>query len=192
MFKSFSSKYFSIYFSEILFNCLLNARMKFFTFIIIWYLPLVILNRSVVHGRSLSCSCHLDSSGMSMVCDNVHSLINYHQCIHEQLSVQTDSKLRRAGFISNLTIINHRLTNLSNDILQFSYGNINYQFHDLRYLYIVQGKLRQIDKRALALIERAIEYIDLSHNELDEMPKLSTNNEQYNNLVYVYKLNSKD
>ncbi|CAF2033308.1 unnamed protein product [Rotaria magnacalcarata] len=163
-------------------KCVLNAHMKLFIFVIVWYLPLII-STGMVHGRSLSCSCHLDGTGMTMVCNNVHSLAGYQQCIHEQLNLQSDLKLRRGGIITNLTITNHRLNSLSNDLLQFSYGNVHYQLSDLRYLYVVQGKLRQIDNQALVLIERAIEYVDLSNNELDQMPKLSTKNEEYSNLV---------
>lgn len=139
----------------------------------------------MVHSQSVLCSCHLDLSGMTMICDNVHSLIAYQQCMHEQLNLQSDFKLRRGGVITNLTIRNHRLTSLPNGLLQFSYGNINYQLIDLRYLYIIKGPLRQIENRSLALIERALEYLDLSNNEFDQMPKLSPNNEKYINLVYV-------
>ncbi|CAF0826033.1 unnamed protein product [Rotaria sp. Silwood1] len=136
----------------------------------------------MVYSRSVSCSCHLDSTGMTMICDNVHSLIAYQQCIHEQLSLQSDIKLRRGGVITNLTIRQHRLNSLSNGFLQFSYGNIYYQLNDLRYLYIVQGKLRQIDNRALVLIQQTLEYLDLSNNEFETMPKISNNNEEYSNL----------
>ncbi|CAF4262066.1 unnamed protein product, partial [Rotaria sp. Silwood2] len=155
--------------------------MKLFIFTIVWYLPLIISIR-MVHSRSVSCSCNLDSTGMTMICDNVHSLIAYQQCIHEQLSLQTDIKLRRGGVITNLTIKHHRLSSLSNGLLQFSYGNIYYQLNDLRYLYIVQGKLRQVDNRALILIQQALEYLDLSNNEFEYMPKISNNNEEYSNL----------
>ena len=132
------------------------------------------------------CSCQLDGSGMTMICDNVHSLIAYQQCVHEQLSLQSDLKLRRGGVITNLTITNHQLRTLSNEFLQFSYGNTFYQFSDLRYFYVVHGTLKHIDNRALALIERALEYLDLSNNELQQMPKILHDNEEHSNLVYVY------
>jgi len=119
---------------------------------------------------------------MTMICTNVHSLIEYQQCIHEQLNIQSDLKLRRGGVITNLTIIHHQLRSLSSGLLQFSYGNNNvYQLSDLRYLYIVHGTLRQIEKGALALIERALEYLDLSNNELQYMPQ--NENEKYSNLL---------
>ncbi|CAF0871801.1 unnamed protein product [Rotaria sordida] len=167
---------------SILFKILLNVHMNLFIFSIVCYLSLIISIR-MVYSRSVSCSCHLDGTGMTMVCDNVHSLITYQQCIHEQLSSQSDIKLRRGGVITNLTIRSHRLNSLSNGLLQFSYGNIYYQLNDLRYLYIVQSKLRQIDNQALVLIERALEHLDLSNNELESMPKISNNNVEYSNLV---------
>jgi len=136
----------------------------------------------MVHSQSLSCSCNLDGTGMTMICTNVHSLVAYQQCIHEQLNQQSDLKLRRGGVITNLTIIHHQLRSLSDGLLQFSYGNNNlYQLSDLRYLYIIYGTLRQIENRALTLIERALEYLDLSNNELQHMPQI--HNEQYSNLV---------
>jgi hypothetical protein len=102
--------------------------------------------------------------------------------MHEQLNAQSDLKLRRGGIITNLTILHHQLRSLSNGLLQFSYGSNNvYQLSDLRYLYVVHGTLRQIESGALALIERALEYIDLSNNELQHMPQ--TDNEQYSNLM---------
>jgi hypothetical protein len=154
--------------------------MKFFILTIAWYLPLLI------HSQSLSCSCNLDGTGMTMICDNINSLTAYQQCIHEQLNLQSDLKLRRGGVITNLTIKNHQLRSLSNGLLQFSYGNTFYQLSDLRYLYVVHGKLKQIDNQSLALIQPALEYLDLSNNELEHMPKLSYNNEEYSNLMYVY------
>jgi hypothetical protein len=132
---------------------------------------------------SQSCSCHLDGTGMTMICDNVHSIIAYQQCIHEQLNLQSDLKLRRGGVITNLTIKHHQLRSLSNGLLQFSYGNNFYQLSDLRYLYVVHGTLKQIDNQALTLIERALEYVDLSNNELQQMPKILNDNEEHSNLV---------
>ncbi|CAF4800705.1 unnamed protein product, partial [Rotaria sp. Silwood2] len=44
------------------------------------------------------------------------------------------------------------------------------------------GKLRQVDNRALILIQQALEYLDLSNNEFEYMPKISNNNEEYSNL----------
>jgi len=161
--------------------------MKFFIIVIALYFPLIISNR-VVHSQSLSCSCNLDGTGMTMLCDNVHSIIAYHQCIHEQLNIQSDFKLRRGGVITNLTIQNHQLHSLSNDLLQFSYGNNYYQLNDLRYLNIKHGLLKQIHNRSFTLIERALEYLDLSNNEFQSMPKISNDNEQYSNIVYVYRL----
>jgi len=145
----------------------------------------------MVDSQSLSCSCQLDGTGMTMICENVQSIVAYQQCIHEQLNLQSDLKLRRGGVITNLTIRYHQLRSLSNELLQFSYGNNFYQLNDLRYLYIVHGTLKQIDNRSLNLIERALEYLDLSNNELQQMPKISNNNEQYNNLMYVYLFFSK-
>ena len=102
--------------------------------------------------------------------------------MHEQLNTQSDLKLRRGGVITNLTIVEHQLRSLSAGLLQFSYGNnYMYQLNDLRYLYIVQGTLRHIEKRALALIDRALEYLDLSNNEFQQMPE--NDNGQYGNLV---------
>ncbi len=153
--------------------------MKF----LIWYFPLLI-TIEMVHSQS--CSCQLDGTGMTMICDNIHSIIAYQQCIHEQLNIQSDLKLRRGGVITNLTIKHHQLRSLSNDLLQFSYGNNFYQLSDLRYLYIVHGTLKQIDNRALVLIERALEYLDLSNNELQQMPKILSDNEGHSSLVYVH------
>ena len=141
------------------------------------------LLRTSVRSQSMSCSCHLDATGMTMICDDISSLIAYQQCMHEQLTVQSDFKLRRGGVITNLTIRNHQLRSVSNGLLQFSYANTFYQLSDLRYLYIVHGSLKQIDNRALALVEQALEYLDFSHNELQQMPKISTDNEPYSNLV---------
>ena len=136
----------------------------------------------MVHGQSVSCSCNLDASGMTMVCTNVQSLVAYQQCMHEQLNTQSDLKLRRGGVITNLTIVEHQLRSLSAGLLQFSDGNnYMYQLSDLRYLYIVQGTLRHIEKRALTLIDRALEYLDLSNNDFQQMPE--NDNEQYGNLV---------
>ena len=158
--------------------------MKSFIFIIVWYLPLLI---SIQMVHSQSCSCQLDGSGMTMICDNVQSLIAYHQCVHEQLSLQSDLKLRRGGVITNLTIKNHQLRSLSNEspaIFTWKYISINSS--DLRYFYLVHGTLKHIDNRALALIERALEYLDLSNNELQQIPKILNDNEEHSNLVYVY------
>ncbi|CAF3251242.1 unnamed protein product [Rotaria socialis] len=136
----------------------------------------------MAHGQSMSCSCSLDAAGMTMLCTNVHSLITYQQCMHEQLNAQSDLKLRRGGIITNLTIVHHELRSLSNGLLQFSYGPNNvYQLIDLRYLYVTHGKLRHIENGALGLIERALEYLDLSNNELQHIPR--SENDQYSNLV---------
>ncbi len=143
------------------------------------------MSNRMVHSQSLSCSCQLDGTGMTMICDNVQTILAYQQCIHEQLNSQSDLKLRRGGVITNLTIQHHQLRSLSNGLLQFSYGNTFYQLNDLRYLYIIHGTLKQIDNRSFTLIERALEYLDLSNNSLQQMPKLSNNDEQYKNLVYV-------
>jgi hypothetical protein len=142
---------------------------------------------SIVHGQVQSCTCHLDGSGMTMMCDNVHSLIAYQQCLHEQLNLQSDLKLRRGGVITNLTIRYHQLRSLSNGLFQFSYGNIFYQLSDLRYLYIIHGTLKQIDNRALALVEQALECLDVSHNELQQMPRIADDQEHYSNLMYVHR-----
>lgn len=159
----------------------MTAPMKLFTFILIFHLSLI-LSIVIVHGQSVSCSCTLESAGMTMICTNVYSVNAYQQCMHEQLNIQSDLKLRRGGVITNLTIINHQLRSLSSGLLQFSYGhNVVYQLNDLRYLYIVHGPLRHIEIGALGLIERALEYLDLSHNEFQYMPKIE--NEQYSNLV---------
>jgi len=124
----------------------------------------------------------LDGTGMTMLCTNIQSLVAYQQCMHEQLNIQSDLKLRRGGVITNLTIRNHQLQSLSDGLLQFSYGNNNvYQLSDLRYLYIIDGTLRQIENGALTLIERALEYLDLSNNEFQHMPQ--NDNAQYSNLV---------
>jgi Leucine-rich repeat (LRR) protein len=139
----------------------------------------------MVYSQSLSCSCQLDGTGMTMICDSVDSIIAYQQCIHEQLNSQSDLKLRRGGVITNLTIRYHQLRSLSTDLLQFSYGNHFYQLNDLRYLHIIHGTLKQIDNRSLSLIERALEHLDLSNNELQQMPKISSGNEQSSNLMYV-------
>jgi len=155
--------------------------MKFIQIIIIYYLSITRL----VHSQSVTCSCQLDGTGMTMICDNVQSVLAYQQCIHEQLNSQSDIKLRRGGIITNLTIRNHQLRSISSGLFQFSYGNHFYQLNDLRYLYIVHGTLKQIDNRSLALIERALEHLDLSNNTLQQMPKISNNDEQYSNLVYV-------
>ena len=117
-----------------------------------------------------------------MICRNVHSLLAYQQCLHEQLNVQSDLKLRRGGVITNLTIIHHQLRSVSSGLFQFSYGNNHvYQLSDLRYLHIVNGTLRQIENGALELIERALEYLDFSKNELQHMPRNEKG--QYNNLM---------
>ncbi len=168
-------------FSFTLYKSLLTGHMNLFVYIFICYLTLII-SIDMVHSQSLSCSCNLDGTGMTMICTNVHSLVAYQRCMHEQLNAQSDLKLRRGGIITNLTIVHHQLRSLSNGLLQFSYGSNNvYQLSDLRYLYVVHGTLRQIESGALALIERALEYIDLSNNELQHMPQ--TDNEQYSNLM---------
>ncbi|CAF3817461.1 unnamed protein product [Rotaria sordida] len=124
-----------------------------------------------------------------MVCTNVHSLIAYQQCMHEQLNIQSDFKLRRGGVITNLTIVHHQLRSLSSGLLQFSYGHNNvYQLSDLRYLYIMHGTLRHIENGALGLIERALEYFDLSNNELQHMPQ--NENEQFSNLMKLVLSNN--
>ena len=116
-----------------------------------------------------------------MICSNVQSLAAYQQCVHEQLNSQSDLKLRRGGVMTNLTLVHHQLRSVTKALLQFSYGNYAYHFSDLRYLYIVHGTLRQIESGALSLIDRALEYLDLSNNELQHMP--SNDQEHYGNLV---------
>ncbi|UJR35543.1 hypothetical protein I4U23_028297 [Adineta vaga] len=171
-----------------LYTSLLTGHMKLFVSIFICYLTLTTFP-AVVHSQSLSCSCNLDTTGMTMICTNVDSLVTYQRCMHEQLSIQSDLKLRRGGVITNLTITNHKLRTLSDGLLQFSYGNNNvYQLNDLRYLYVTRGILRQIDNGALALIGRAIEYLDLSSNELQHMPH--DDNNQFNNLIKLILSNN--
>ena len=122
-----------------------------------------------------------------MICENVQSLIAYQQCMHEQLTLQSDLKLRRGGVITNLTVRHHQLRSLSTGLLQFSYANILYQLSDLRYLHLVHGTLKQIDPRALALVEQALEHLDLSNNELQQMPNIVDEQEQKpSNLMYVF------
>ncbi len=170
-----------MYFSFTLSKSILTGHMKLFVFIFTYYL-LLIISPDIVHSQSLSCSCQLDGTGMTMVCTNIQSLVAYQQCMHEQLNIQSDLKLRRGGVITNLTIIHHQLRSLSDGLFQFSYGNNNvYQLSDLRYLYIIDGTLRQIENGALTLIERALEYLDLSNNEFQHMPQ--NDNAQYSNLV---------
>ncbi|UJR10411.1 hypothetical protein I4U23_014615 [Adineta vaga] len=154
------------------------------TAIIIWYLPLM------VRSQTGPCSCQLDSTGMTMVCTNVNTINAYQQCMHDQLNLQSDLKLRRGGIITNLTIKDHQLRTLTNDLFQFSYGNTFYQLSDLRYLHIVHGYLKQIENRSLTLIERALEYLDLSNNELEHVPKLSNNNVEYSNLIKLILLHN--
>ncbi|CAF1609159.1 unnamed protein product [Adineta ricciae] len=162
--------------------------MKFFVLLFTSYFILAIVPVTV-HSQSVTCSCNLDGTGMTMVCTNVESLVAYQRCVHEQLSIQSDLKLRRGGVITNLTIVNHKLRSLSDGLLQFSYGNNNvYQLNDLRYLYITRGVLRQIDNGALASIARAIEYLDLSSNELQYMPH--DGNDQFNNLIKLVLSNN--
>ncbi|CAF5013195.1 unnamed protein product, partial [Rotaria sp. Silwood1] len=91
----------------------MSAHMKLFIIIINFYLSLI-LSVEIVHAQPISCSCSLDSAGMTMICTNVHSLTAYQQCMHEQLNIQSDFKLRRGGVITNLTIIHHQLRSLSN------------------------------------------------------------------------------
>ncbi|CAF1496709.1 unnamed protein product, partial [Rotaria sordida] len=172
----------------ILYKSMMNTHIKLFIFIIIFYLSLI-LSVQTVYGQSMSCSCNLDTTGMTMVCTNVHSLIAYQQCMHEQLNIQSDFKLRRGGVITNLTIVHHQLRSLSSGLLQFSYGHNNvYQLSDLRYLYIMHGTLRHIENGALGLIERALEYFDLSNNELQHMPQ--NENEQFSNLMKLVLSNN--
>lgn len=140
---------------------------------------------ALAQGQSASCSCQLDSAGMTMVCTNVHTLVAYQQCMHEQLNTQSDLRLRRGGVITNLTITEHRMRSVSRGLFQFSYGNTFYQLNDLRYLHVVHGSLRHLENRSLTLIERALEYLDLSNNELDHVPQLSNGNEEYANLMCV-------
>jgi len=116
-----------------------------------------------------------------MVCTNVQSLTAFQQCMYEQLNIQSDARLRRGGILTNLTIVQHQLRTLTNGLFQFSYGNNAYQLNDLRYLHITFGPLRQIEPRALGLIDRALEFLDLSHNELQQMPNI--HNEQNGNLI---------
>jgi hypothetical protein len=147
---------------------------------------------SLVAGQSVSCSCRLEGTGMTMICENVQSLIGYQQCMHEQLTLQSDLKLRRGGVITNLTIRHHQLRSLSNGLLQFSYANILYQLSDLRYLHLVHGTLKQIDAKALALVEQALEHLDLSDNELQQMPNIADENEQKpSNLMYGFISNQR-
>lgn len=158
----------------------MNTQMKFNIFIITFYLSLI-LSTDIVNGQSSSCSCSLESAGMTMICTNVHSLAAFQQCAYEQLNVQSDLKLRRGGFITNLTIIHHSLRNLSPGFLNFTYGNINYVFNDLRYLYVIRGTLKAIESGALRPVESALEYLDLSNNEMVHIPR--NTNEQYTNLM---------
>ena len=172
-------------FSRVLFNFPLIVHMKLFLFIITWYPPLMVSIR-MVHGQSISCSCHLDETNLALACDNVNSLIAFQQCLHEQLHLQSNFNSKRGELIRNLTIRYHRLYTLSGDLLQFSYGNIYYRLNNLRYLYIVHGTLQHIEDRALILIEQTLEYFDLSYNKLRAMPTLRNNNKESSNLAYVY------
>lgn len=134
-------------------------------------------------SETVSCKCHLFESGMTLICENVRSLPDYQQCVHELLNTQSDFKLRRAGLITNLTIHHHQLETLSSGLLEFSHGNVLYQLTDLRYLHVVHGTLKRIDNRALSLVERPIECIDLSNNQLHQMPIVQENIQVYENLL---------
>ena len=120
---------------------------------------------------------------MTMICDHVQSISDYQRCFYEQLISQSDLKFRRGNTIRNLTIRNHQLENLSNGLLQFSYGNQFYQLNDLRSLSIIHGTLRQIDNQSLGFIERTLEYLDLSNNTLTQIPKIFHDDGQTNNLM---------
>lgn len=155
------------------FSMRIRRFSSFFFFLLIFH------RISFVNG----CSCQLDGTGMTMICEQIHTLNSYQQCMHEQLNHQSDVKLRRGGLITNLTIRNHQLKTISNGLLQFSYANILYQLNDLRYLHVINGTLKHIDQRALALVEQALEHFDVSFNELQQMPRISDDVEQHTNLV---------
>lgn len=130
----------------------------------------------IVHSQSLTCSCQLDSTGMTMICDNIQTIFAYQRCLHDQLNIQTDYKLRRGGLITNLTLRYHQLHSLSKHLLEFSYGNYVYHLNDLRYLHIINGTLQTIEDHTFDLIKNSLEYLDLSNNELAFLPKFSMNN----------------
>lgn len=130
-----------------------------------------------------SCSCQFDGLTLTMICDNVQSISDYQRCLYEQLISQSDLRFRRGNLIRNLTIRNHQLENLSNHLLQFSYGNQFYQLNELRSLSIVHGTLRQIENQSFQLIERTLESLDLSNNTLQQIPKIFPENEQSNQLT---------
>lgn len=120
---------------------------------------------------------------MTMICDNIQSLSDYQRAFHEQLIIQSDLKFRRGNQIRNLTIRNHHLEILVNGLLQFSYANQIYQLNDLRSLSIIHGTLKQIDNQSLGLIERTLEYLDLSNNTLTQIPKIFHEDGQTNQLM---------
>ena len=150
-------------------------------FLFTFYLILIVAFSHTADGQSSSCSCTLDNTGMTMICMNVQSIAAYQKCMHDQLNTQSDSRLRRGGVMTNLTIVHHQLRSASSGLLQFSYGNNVYQLTDLRYLSITDGTLRYIENQALSLIDRALEHLDLSYNELQQIP--TSEKEQFGNLV---------
>lgn len=147
-------------------------------------ITIIFLSIRLGESQSISsCSCQFDGLTMTMICDNVQSMTDYQRCFYEQLISQSDLKFRRGNTIRNLTIRNHQLENLSNGLLQFSYGNQFYQLNDLRSLSIIHGTLRQIDNQSLGFIERTLEYLDLSNNTLTQIPKIFHDDGQTNNLM---------
>lgn len=139
------------------------------------YLLLFVSSR-FVHSQSSTCSCQLDGTGMTMICENIPTISAYHRCLHDQLHQQTDSKLRRGGLITNLTIRSHQLSSLSKDFFEFSYANQFYQLNDLRYLHIRNGTLQKIDDQIFESIGKSLEYLDFFANELSQIPKFPMNN----------------
>jgi len=134
------------------------------------YLLLFVANH-FVSSQSLTCTCQLDSTGMTMICDNIQTIFAYQRCLHDQLNLQTDYKLRRGGLITNLTLRYHQLQSVSKHLFEFSY-----QLNDLRYLRIINGTLQTIQEKTFDLIQNSLEHLDLSNNELESVPKFSMNN----------------
>lgn len=155
--------------------------MQFFFFFVI---TIVSISLRLTDCQSISsCSCQFDALTLTMICDNVQSISDYHRCLYEQLVSQSEVKFRRGNLIRNLTIRYHQLENLSNNLLQFSYGNQFYQMNDLRSLSIVHGTLKQIENQSFQLIERTLEYLDLSNNTLQQIPKIFPEDEQSNHVT---------
>ncbi|CAF1082983.1 unnamed protein product [Didymodactylos carnosus] len=147
----------------------ITFHMKNFYLNWITYLFLL-MGFAVTTASTISCSCDYSESSSSMVCKNIQSLNHLQQCINDQLALLTHTEHRRGYLMTNLTVTQHHLRVITDKWFEFTYNNNQYKLSSLRYLYVKNGQLNQIENEAFQTIGRSLDLLDLSYNDFRQIP----------------------